>query len=400
MRRFTPQGGLGRGFWLVFAASTLTGIANSASAPVLSRYAGDVLDATPAVAGFIVSISALVGIVVQPLAGIGADRFGPRAISWLGGLVGIAGLLLIVVSVDSLAVAGSRFAFGIGYAAIGTAVMAWIVASVVRAERGRALSLFGISIWVGLALGPQLGETVFDAWGYTAVWIVCAAVQLAAVLCVLPISDRAQRVHRTSEHTTGAGGVTGLRAAFFAVARPGVVAALAWSGEGFMLAFLIVHLQKNGLAAVGLTGAASVFTIFAISVIGTRLLLGGLPDRLGPVKTARIALLALALGMILLGYSYSFVAAAAGAVLMGAGFAPLYPALMMLATERLDPRRRAAGVGVFSAFTSVGYASGAFFGGVIAGIWGEGLAFVAIALLQLAAIPVVRHARHPAALDS
>jgi MFS family permease len=392
--RFTPPGALGAKFWLVFAASALCGIANSASTPVISRYVENVLDGSAALAGFVVSLSAFVSIAAQLIAGVASDRFGYKRIAIACGAVGILGFLVMLASATVGGAIASRVLFGGGNAAVATALMAWIVATIEPAHRGRALSVFGISVWLGLSIGPQVGEALLGAWGYEAVWVACIALQLAALLASLPIADASGRGPRTAYHVPSP--ASSWRLVVAVVARPGIVAALAWSAEGFMLAFLIVHLLHNGLDSEGVFGAASVFTVFAACVIGARIVLGGLPDRIGPVVTARFSLVALTAGMIVFAFSTSFPMAAVGAVLMGTGFSPLYPALTMLATERLDPSRRASGVGLFSAFTSVGYACGALFGGILADLYGEVSAFLTIAALLVVAMFVLRSPR-PAA---
>ncbi|WP_290804364.1 MFS transporter [Herbiconiux sp.] len=391
MRRLTPPGALGRRFWLVFAASALCGIANSASTPVISRYVEDELHGTAALAGFVVSLSAFVSIAAQLVAGAASDRFGYKAVAIVCGAIGISGFVVMIASVTVGGAIASRVLFGGGNAATTTALMAWIVATMEPAHRGRALSVFGISVWLGLSIGPQVGESILQAWGFQAVWVACILLQFAASLAVLPIAGTTGRLPRVAG--TSAAPKTGWKPVLLAVTRPGIVAALAWSAEGFMLAFLIVHLVGNGLPPDGIFGAASVFTVFAACVIGTRIVLGGLPDRLGPVITARFALVALTAGMVVFAFASSFPVAAVGAVLMGTGFSPLYPALTMLATETLDPSRRASGVGLFSAFTSVGYACGALFGGILAAVSGEVTAFLAIAILLVVAAFVVRPAR-------
>jgi MFS family permease len=144
--------------------------------------------------------------------------------------------------------------------------------------------------------------------------------------------------------------------------------------------------------AQGVLGAANVFAVFAGSVVGVRLLLGGLPDRLGPVRTARAALVVLAAGLVVLAVAHDFPTAAAGAVLVGAGYSPLFPTLTVLATRRLDDRTRATGVGVFSAVTSAGYAIGSLVGGLLVSTVGSGWALAVLAALQLTAVPALgRH---------
>lgn len=169
----------------------------------------------------------------------------------------------------------------------------------------------------------------------------------------------------------------------------GVAAAAAWCGEGLMLGFLIVHLVDHGVPATGVFGAASVFAVFAVSVIVARIVLAGMPDRVGPFRTAGISLVALCGGLLVLAFSGSFAVAAVGAVLMGVGFAPLYPSLTMLAARGLGADNRALGLGLFGGFTSVGYASGALVGGLVLAATSSMWAFVLVAGLQLGALAML-----------
>jgi MFS family permease len=183
----------------------------------------------------------------------------------------------------------------------------------------------------------------------------------------------------------------GVRAVLADVSRPGAIGFVAWAGEGFLIAFLLSHLVSRGVDSHGLFGAANVFTVFAASVIAARLLLGGLPDRIGATITARISLIVLAAGLAVLAVAGDFWSAAVGATLVGVGYSPLYPALTLLATQSLDPYRRATGVGVFAAFTSAGYAAGSLVGGILVAQLGSGWTLGVLAALQLAAIALLRH---------
>jgi MFS family permease len=170
---------------------------------------------------------------------------------------------------------------------------------------------------------------------------------------------------------------------------PGVAAAAAWCGEGLMLAFLIVHLGSAGVPATGLFGAASVFGVFAASVIVARLALARMPDRIGPLRSAAISLVLLCGGLVVLAIAGSFAVAAVGAALVGIGFSPLYPSLTMLAARGLRSRNRALGLGLFASFTSLGYASGALVGGIVLAATSSVWAFLLVAALQLVALAVL-----------
>lgn len=382
MRALAETGPRGLAFWLLVFAATLGNIVNSASTPVLARIVQEHLAGDAALAGFVVSLSAFASIAAMPLAGILADRVGVRTVIVVATVVAAVGLAVVLASLTVGGLVSSRILFGAGNAAVATVLTAWVVAVVPAGQRGRALSLFGLSVWVGLALGPPLGENLSQSAGYQAVWIVAIALQVGGLVLASFVRG-APRTVAVADPREVARGMSAWAPTLRTIALPGGVAVTAWAAEGFMIAFLIQHLEKNGLPAEGVTGAANVFTVFAASVIVSRLLIGGLPDRIGGVATARISLLVLGAGLAVLAFSGHFAVAAIGAVLVGAGYSPLYPALTMLATDGLDPSRRASGVGLFSAMTSIGYAIGALLGGVLVQSVGETTSFLLVAGAQL-----------------
>ncbi len=379
-------------FWLIFIASTLGGVTNSASTPVIPEYVENTLGGDSTLAGSIIALAAVASMVAMPAAGALADRRGYRLTALSGSVIAAGAMLLLAVLPALWGAALSRVLFGLGNAAAMTLVMAWLVAITPAPQRGKALSYFGLSVWIGLALGPQLGTAVEQMGGTTTVFLVCAALELAtaATIALLPHPKKMPPV------STATGPISlprqsgkALWHSLRAVWVPGVVAAAAWCGEGIMIAFLIVHLVSAGVPSTGITGAASVYAVFAVSVILARLALASLPDRIGPLRSTAISLSCLAAGLTVLALATNFWVASAGAVLIGVGFSPLYPSLTMIATRELVPRNRALGLGLFSSFTSIGYGAGALVGGFVMA-WASSMwAFLIVAGLQVVALVVL-----------
>ncbi len=373
---------LGRDFWWVFASSTCLTLVNGAAAALLARYAIHELGATAGTVGLLVGSSSVVAIVLRPVLGGLADRYGLRRVSVLGGVSMAFGLIILMLATSVAGGTAGRLVSGLSSAAANTALMAWVIGLVPTEQRGRALGIFGVSVWAGLALGPQLGQTLVALGGYHALWIGCGVLGLGCAACAMGagaprIEVEAESPPRHPLHLLKL------------VARPGAASLIAWSGEGLVVTFLVVHLEGRGLAPSGLTGAVSVFTVFAISVIAGRLALASMVDRVGAAPTAAVALFTLGVGLGTLAVASSFAVAALGGVLLGLGFAPLFPALALLATERLNPDERGSGIGVFSSFMDAGMAAGSILGGVLVAAIGSGATFGVIAAAQLVAIVLV-----------
>jgi MFS family permease len=390
VRPLDSTGTKGVAFWTLVLASTAGHIVNGSTTPVIPRLAQDQLGADPALSGALVSLAAFASIIAMPIAGALTDRCGPRRVIAVAAALSTVGLALVLIALSVPSLAASRIVFGAGNAAVATALTAWVVAEIPSQQRGRALSLFGLSVWVGLALGPVLGENLLQSFGHRAVWAAAIAVQLIGLALAMMARDGRSQ-HRMASGRSGR--ASGARDVLSTVVRPGSAGFIAWAGEGFLIAFLIPHLVGHGVDSQGLWGAANVFSVFALSVVAARLVLGGLPDRIGATPTARASLIVLAAGLGVLAIATDFATATVGAMLIGVGYSPLFPALTLLSTGRLRPEHRATGVGVFSAFTSAGYAAGSLLGGLLVTHLGSSVALATLAVLQLAAIGILNRPR-------
>ncbi|GAA1688112.1 MFS transporter [Microbacterium sediminicola] len=382
-------------FWLIFAASALGGMTNSASTPIIPVYVEEVLGGGTDVSGVLISLAAVASMIAMPIAGMLGDKHGYRPIAVAGSILATAAMAMFALLPMLWGASLARVLFGLGNAAAMTLIMAWLVAMAAPAHRGKALSIYGLSVWIGVALGPQLGAAVNEAAGAMSVFLVCALLEFATTVLIMllpkPVKPASARPPSTTTKPIPLppGGMSALWAAFRAVWVPGVVAATAWCGEGLMLGFLIIHLGAAGIPASGVLSAASIFGVFAASVILARIALATLPDRVGPLRATAVSLVALTAGLVTLGIAPTFWVAAVGAALIGIGFSPLYPSLTMLATRELRPQNRALGLGIFSSFTSIGYGGGALIGGLVLTVASSMWAFLLVAGLQLVALAVV-----------
>src|SRR5204863_4853275 len=97
--------------------------------------------------------------------------------------------------------------------------------------------------------------------------------------------------------------------------RPGAALALASVGYATVAAFVVLHLESRGVGH-----GATVFAAFAAMVVLARLVLGGLPDRLGPARVAIASTLLEAAGLLIIGLAHSLLVAILGGCAMGIGF--------------------------------------------------------------------------------
>jgi MFS family permease len=344
----------------IFIVTNLGLLAVGATLPVLPHYIKQELDGSDLEVGIITGAFALTGIFCRPVAGIMADRRGRKVTVIAGALLAtVAGALLFLpASIPGLIL--SRLFLGAGEGTVFTAGSAWNVDMAPAERRGRMIGLYGLAIWTGLTLGPPLGVLLQDAGGFNLVWaFALSAPALGAVI--------ASQLPESRE--VGGEESRGPLLSREALA-PGGTFALSVVGFAAVSAFIVLSLDDRGIGR-----GAEVFSVFAGTVVATRLVAGGLPDRIGAARCGFGAALVEAAGLILLGAGQSLSVVIVGAVLMGAAFSLLFPSLSLLAVERVVPARRGAAMGTFTAAFDLGMLVGSPAVGAAAALGGYGAAF-------------------------
>jgi MFS family permease len=364
--RSGPHPGLS--FAGLFAVTFCGLLAVGAVLPVLPRYVHGPIGAGNLAVGFVIGAYAITGLLLRPVAGRLADRWGRKPTVLLGALLlSVSGLL----NLPSLGIAGlivARLVLGIGEGSLYTAGSAWIVDMAPIARRGRILGLYGLAVWGGLSVGPLAGELLLQASGYRAVWIFAAAMPLLGALIATRISDPFVPMEHSEPHPLIAPEAV----------RPGLSIALASVGYAAVATFIVLHLEDRGVGH-----GATVFAAFAAMIVITRLLAGGLPDRFGPARVAIGATLAEAGGLLIIALAHSLPVALAGGMAMGAAFSLLNPSLMLIAVGRVSENARGAAMGTYTAFFDAGVGIGAPLAGLAAALTDYEGAFVLAAAIAV-----------------
>lgn len=378
--RFTPAH---RAFAAIFVVTGLGLLAVGATLPVLPRYVRGPLGGSDFEVGIVSGAFAITGLALRPLAGRLADQRGRRLVVVLGSLAtAIAGLLYFVpAGIPGLIVA--RLFLGAGEGAVYTAGSAWIVDMTPPDRRGRIIGLYGLAIWGGLALGPPAGELILQATSFELVWAFAAAAPLLGAAIALRIPEN---------YIPHPGVGDDRRLISREALRPGIGLALAIVGYATMAAFVVLHLDDQGVGH-----GAAVFTAFAASVFAMRVVGGWLPDRYGSIPCVIGAGIGEAAGLLAIAEAGSTAVAILGAVLMGSGFALLFPSLALLVLNRVPEERRGVAMGTFTAFFDLGMGIGSPLAGAAAAIGGYEAAFVLAAGCALATIVVALSLRGVAA---
>ena len=271
-------------------------------------------------AGLTISIMYIATILCRPWAGRFCDRMGAKvSVLWGMACCAAGGVLLIgaaaLASVHWLSFAviiASRLILGAGESMGATGSSLWGIASAGPEHTAKVISLNGISVYGGVALGAPLGVILAQRWGLAsigAVTILICAVSFAMAWRKSPaavaLGERLSFIHVLER-----------------VTPVGMSLALGGVSYGVLATFVTLFYASRHW-----NGAALCLTAYGIAYIAVRVFFTGTVNRYGGFPVAMLSFLVTSVGMPTLWRASAPWMALSGATINGLGFSLIFPAL-------------------------------------------------------------------------
>ena len=322
--------------------------------------------------GLVAASFAVMTLLLRPYAGRLSDRRGRRP-PLIGGAALVAVVMLAHLLTTDLAVLiGLRLLLGVAEAFYFVAAVAALVDLAPEGRTGEAISLNSLALYLGLALGPLIGQLLLDAGGFGAAWV--GGLALAVVATAL-----ASRIPETANVAARPAGADGGPLIHRAAIGPGLAL---FTGVAAMSGFLLLagpHAEAAGLEAWSLA-----FLLFGAIVVGLRLAFARLPDRVPPMRLAAAALALCAIGLATMAAWAGVGGLLAGTALLAGGVAFMTPALFAATFAKVAPAERGSASGTATLFIDLGFGGGPLVVGFVAAGAGVPAAFVIAGSIALA----------------
>lgn len=369
-------------FGILWVATLAYFVADGLTLPTAPRFAAGPLGADSLGVGLAIGSFSVTALLLRPWTGRLSDRYGRRPMMLIGSAALTAALLLHLVSVTLPIFVVARLLMGAAEAFVFVAAFAAAADLSPDDRRGEALSYFSLALYLGIGIGPPIGETILHVAGFNAVWVVAAGVALLSGLLALGVPDT-----RGSD----VGDATPFRLFHPRAVLPGLVLmAGAWGMAGW---FAFVSLYALHL---GLDGAAPYLSVYAAVVIGLRLLGAKAPDRIGARRLSGLAMVVAAVGLTVMGLWTDPTGLLIGTVIYGSGVAFMFPALGLLVVSAVPASERGAALGTFTVFLDLAFGLGPVTIGAVVATRGYGEAFLVGAAVALAGAALLLLATRPA----
>lgn len=370
----------------IFSVYLVTGMMLAILPPYLSIR----LHQSNFVIGLVSGLQFATALATRIWAGKHTDHHGPKsslmialAFTFASGAMSFSSLLATQTPLFAVTIlAFGRALLGAAECFVIVGSVSWSMALMGRKAAGKAIAQMGTALYIGLAAGAPAGSFLYSLFGFPAAIWATFALALIAFLAIAPL--RAVHPETRPEGT--------IFDVVKAVWKPGLGLSFASFGYGATITFAILlfnqrHWQPSWLA----------FTIFAVSFILARIILGHLPDKIGGAKVAQIFAIMQTVGLATLALSPWFILGLAGSALSGFGYSLVYPGLGQEAVLRTPAANQGAAVAVYTGFLELTLGIATPLLGLLANNWGLGSVFLVSAISALGAVAIGRYlTAHPA----
>lgn len=327
------------------------------------------LGASDAAIGLIMGSFAVSAMLLRPPVGWAADRWGRKPLMVGGAAVFLACSLGYGFTAGAAGLLVVRLAHGAGMGLYPTAASALVADVAPPGRRGEYLGLFGAAGSLAMAIGPIAGVTLAGRHGFGALFLVSAAIALAAVLLAAAVTETL--VHRAAAPFRLA--TTLSRSALW----PSLVTLCLMLTYGAVVSFLPLHADRHGV------NPGVFFLVYALVLTVARGPAGRLSDRLGRASVAGTGLLLAAVALTVLALSEGALGLALAGGAYGLAFGTAQPALMAWCVDGVAAGDRGRAMGTFYTALELGIAIGAMSAGVVATQWGFAATFFGTAVVAL-----------------
>ena len=307
--------------------------------------------------GIVVGSFGIVSLLVRPFAGKWTYLLGAKRVAVVGSAVfAIAGILYIPAW-DAWAIVPVRMLQGVGMAMTPVATVTIVVNLAPMLRRAEGLSNHGNSIALSALYSPLVGFWLISNHGFASGFLYTAACAGAAAFLALWISATRTRVDVSEEPGHEAPLIS--KSALF----PTAVFVSYTFTTAPVNTFLPLIAESRGLGNPGLY-----FTVNSLTTMATMLFAGRAADRIGRPALIVPGLLLAGTAMLMIQSAHYQAVFLGAAVLAGAGFGMIQPALQSFTVDRVPPHQRSSALATLQSGWDIGGAGGALLLGPVAGV--------------------------------
>lgn len=328
---------------------------------VLPKFVQNNLGFDSLIIGLVIGLQSLSTLMTRAYSGKITDTKGAKKSKMTGVILaiiaGLAYILAVVLQTDRFLALSflllARIIHGIGESFLVTGALTWGIGLVGHSNSGKVMTWNGIAMYAGIAIGAPLSIWLSREFSVLPAIVLIALLPLVSWLSTAKLPS----IPVDKDH---------VRTPFYkvigAISGQGLSLAFSSMAFGCIASFIALFFTEKNWG-----DASFAFMAFGICYVLTRVLFASWPDRYGGFKIAFISLIIEMIGQVLIWTSVSKTVAIIGCGLTGIGFSLVFPALGVLAIQKVKPQMRGTALGAYVAFVDLSLGLAGPIAGLIAG---------------------------------
>ena len=291
--------------------------------------------------GLLIGIFSVSSLVLRPFVGRALLTIPERKFMILGCLFCLVSSLAYLVAPPFWPLFFLRLFHGIGMAFFATASFTLLANITPENQRGRLISYYYLSYNLAFALGPYFGMVIINRFNLSVLFLLCAVLSVCSLYLTFKLSKRGS----IPDETCRAEDRSLLSRE---VLPPAIISFMLNVIWGSLCAFFPLYALKHGVSNPGIF-----FIFLALTLMFGRLFGGSILDNYDRKKVVMFCLGLIILATTVLPFANGLKLFIPVAIMLGMGWAFLYPFLTIYVIEHAG-RSRGPAVGTFTAVGDLG----------------------------------------------
>ncbi|MDC8100261.1 MFS transporter [Chryseobacterium rhizosphaerae] len=328
---------------------------------VLPKFVQNNLGFDSIIIGLVIGLQSLSTLLTRAYSGKITDTKGAKSSKMSGVILTVVAgamyVLAVLFQADKFWALGclllARIIHGIGESFLVTGALTWGISLAGHTNSGKVMTWNGIAMYAGIAIGAPMSIWLSKEYSILPAFILIALLPFVSWISTAKLPS----IPVDKNH---------IRTPFYKVIG-------AISGQGLSLAFssmafgCIASFIALFFAEKNWGDASLAFMTFGVCYVLTRVFFASFPDKYGGFTIAFISLIIEVIGQMLIWTSVSKTVAIIGCGLTGVGFSLVFPALGVLAIQKVKPQMRGTALGAYVAFVDLSLGLAGPLAGLIAG---------------------------------
>lgn len=349
-------------YLLLIAMGTVTSTCFYMVNPTITKYAIG-LGASVAAAGVISGLFSITALAARPFSGLVADRVNRKKLLMISTCIMGLAALGYSVSTSVPMLIGFRILHGVAFAFSGTVNVTMIATLVPRSRLGEGVGYYGLVNIVATAIGPSLGLSLGEAFGFGLSYSISGLLLFLAAgfALLIPIAKTLMPQNKARK------GIRLEDLVSFKVLPLALLGGLFSMSNGIISSYLALLGDVRGIGNIGLY-----FTVNALVLLFVRPLAGKLSDRKGGLLLVVPAMVLDGAALLLLGRAGALWVVSLAAVCKALGQGSGQPTLQAACLKLMPPEKSGVASSTFYIGGDVGQGLGPMLAGAMIGASGGG----------------------------